>query len=438
MTVQPTDSQKMIQQAEAWVAQDANGQEPVHSRLGPSSAHRWMNCAASVALIAKHGLHEEESSEEAARGTVKHEVAAECLINNMEVWEFAGQVRTHGKWSFEVDGDFDREVNWCLDMVRQKFEQHRAKGAVLYAETKVRSELDPEAYGTADIRIEVPGERIIIMDFKFGMVRCDPDDEQLKLYGYYSYEQRSSFMRGQGEPKVIELYILQPRLPDPKDHMRRHVTNPQELTDFMVKEVLPAMNRTRDPEAKLCIGEWCKFCPLNTSAKCPAMKTEIAALPVDRPADTFTSEEIGRWKSMKPVYERFFTGLDNEAMVRIRDRKETVPGWKLVHKTGNRVFHSSITEEIVDEATGEVKKVTMTPKQILDAKYGEKAYEPASLKSPAQIEKLPGGKLLVAKLAFKPDTGLTLAPVDDTREPAVGLMARAAAGGALVAQDEDI
>ena len=124
-------------------------------------------------------------------------------------------------------------------------------------------------------------------------------------------------------------------------------------------------------------------------------------------------------------------GIDNVAIVVSADHGvSAIPSEMAdVYKIGaGRVSGSAIMKAV---------------ESALDAKYGEKAYEPAALKSPAQIEKLPGGKALIAKLAYKPDTGITLAPEDDNREPAVGLMARAAAEGKLpgnepAAADDDI
>lgn len=400
--------------------------EADHSMVGPSSAHQWMNCAGRNNFLKAHKLGEEESSEPAARGTVQHEVSAECLTTGKDSWEFFGDIRKHESFSFEMDEDLIGDVESVLGFTRSKFQEYAHLGAIMYSETRVRSELDSQAYGTCDIRMEVPADRLIIIDFKFGFVKVDPDDEQVKLYGYYAYEMRSAMMRGKGEPKVIELWIAQPNLPNPAHHFRKYETTPKELEDFFVKTALPAMKATRDPNAPLTSGPWCKFCPANTSSKCPAVHKEIVSAPVNQPPDTLTNEEIGRLKTMKPVFDRFFLGLDLEALIRIRDRKETIPGWKMVHKLGDRVWKTDFTETI------DGNEVTIRTEDALIAKYGEKAKTAPKLKSPAQIEKLSGGKALAARLAYKPDTGMTLASEADAREPAVGLMARAVAGNVLV------
>jgi hypothetical protein len=399
---------------------------PVHSRLGPSGSYRWLNCVGSPNLIAKLGLTEEDGeSEEAALGTVLHNITAECLLKDMEPWEFSGRTYKQAKWEFLITEAHTPLIEKNLNFVRDLFAQYEPMGAILHVETRVKSELDPEAYGTADIRIEVPGVCIIILDFKYGMVRVDPDDSQLKEYGYMSYEMRSPQMRGAGEPRIIELIIAQPRLPNPRDHFRKAKFTPKELEDWFVGVVVPAMRATRDPNAPLCMGEWCKFCPANTTAKCPAIFNEIKTLPVAAHPSSFTNEQIGKMKSLKPIFDKFFMGLDGEAMTRMRDRQEYIPGWKLVHKLGNRVWKDKV--EIDDGKGG---RIILTKEEYAAKHVGDKAYEPAKLKSPAQIEKLPGGNSMTSLFAFKPDTGITLAPDDDTREPAVGLMQRADAATA--------
>ena len=69
---------------------------PQHSRLGPSSSNIWMNCDGSVNLRRKLNLPDDDGTPEAALGTIQHEITAECLLKDMEPWEFCGQKRKHG------------------------------------------------------------------------------------------------------------------------------------------------------------------------------------------------------------------------------------------------------------------------------------------------------------------------------------------------------
>lgn len=59
------------------VALERDPDEAAHARLGPSSAHRWLRCPASISFY--DGTEEVRSSEFAAEGTVAHHVRECCL-----------------------------------------------------------------------------------------------------------------------------------------------------------------------------------------------------------------------------------------------------------------------------------------------------------------------------------------------------------------------
>lgn len=396
--------------------------KPIHSRLGPSSAHRWMNCTGSVRVIAANGLTEEEASEYAAKGSVCHTVAAECLMNGKEAWEFCGRHYKQDGFDFEFDEEMVVWVDEAIQAVRQEMKKWEHLGAILYVETQVSSEFDPEAYGTADIRIEVPGHFLIVMDFKFGWIRVQPSDEQLKLYGTYAYEMRGTRMTGKGEPKEIRLCILQPRLPNPADHIRwnKDPITPQQLEEWFFGEVLIKMAETRDPNAPLTMGDHCKFCPANTSGKCPAMFKEATTLNIGVPLDTISNEDLNDLANKVKLLENFLKGVMFDLTNRAK-MGHKFKDWKLVEKMGDRLWHVEIE---TDDLDAEGKKIKRLVRDILRDQYAEKAFSDPELKSPAQIEKLPGGKKLTARFAYKPSTGQTIAPTQDNREPVVGLMER--------------
>jgi hypothetical protein len=391
--------------------------KPTHSRRGPSSSNRWLNCTGSVRLIESFGLHEEESSEPAARGTVCHHVAAQCLMSGKEAWEFAGQQFRVDQHVFEIDEEMVPWIDEFVAYVRKVFRQYEPQGAILYVETEVSSEYDPEAYGTADIRIEVPGVVLIIMDAKFGIVRVEPTDEQLRLYGYYAYEMRGVRMTGDGEPKEILLVVGQPRLPRESDHFREHSCKPKELEEWFFGTVLGKLQETRDPNALLTMGDHCTWCPALKAGKCPAWSKQTRDLPVEVAANIMSNEQLAEFRKMRKLVTKFFEGVDGEVFTRLR-LGQKIPGAKLVNKTGDRVWSETGTIEI------EGVETTLPVSRILEAQYGAAAKTDPKMKSPAQIEKLPGGKALTSRYAYKPDTGMTVADDDDAREPVVGLMER--------------
>ncbi len=75
-----------------------------------------------------------------------------------------------------------------------------------------------------------------------------------------------------------------------------------------------------------------------------------------------------------------------------------MPGWKIVHKKANRVWKEGAEAAVV-------------------ASIGEDAAYTRKFRSPPQVEKLGKvGKALAKEHAYKPETGLTLAPESDRRE----------------------
>ena len=382
-----------------------SGDRPLHSPRGASGAHRWMNCAGSIQLIdrlvAKYGKELTRSGSAAAEGTVAHEVGADCLENDVEAWEFAGQKRSADGWKFKVDEGMIDAVQQYVDFVTSKVQQHADKDSIRLAEFGMNSKLDPDAYGTADVVIYVPGDRIIIIDYKHGQgVVVEPTEEQLSYYGYLAYENRPDSMKGDGEPKVIELWIAQPRIPHPKGPFRQSVESPDRLTFWFEETVVPAMERSREPGAPLTLGEWCRFC--DAKPYCPAMRHEAMNFPVYDEVEVLTGEEIGSLLARGKIIAKFISDLEPEGYRRLLNN-EKVPGFKIVNKKSNRVWKDGVEPKI-------------------KAKYGDEAYSDPKLLGPAGVDKLEGGKKFSEKWSHQPDLGLTMAPESDKRTEVVSLM----------------
>lgn len=365
-----------------------------HSHLGASGSWRWMNCAGSVNLIAQ--LPEKianKTSMAAAEGTAAHMILAICAEEDKDAWEMMGVNVVVGTMNFTVDQEMADGIQLALDWIKGKMDQFADQGARLYIEKSLESFLDEDAYGQADIVIYVPEDRILINDFKYGLgVVVEPDSSQNKYYGAVCVEEFDCT-----DLKVVELYITQPRIPHPKGPVRRHITNAYELTSWFTGKVIPAMKRTREKNAPLTIGSWCKFCPAREC--CPALKKEVFEFAADIEPDHLTDDELGAVLRKKEAIVGYFSKLEWEAFKRARAGGE-IPGYKLVRKMSYRIWK--------DKAEAALKK-----------QYGEDAYAPAALLTPPAAEKALkaiGGKKFVAQWAFKPDAGLTIAAESDKRE----------------------
>lgn len=388
-------------------------EEVKHSKLGASSSERWMNCPGSIQMTAKLGDNVRKSGGEAALGTAAHTVGAACLEAGQEVWEHAGEIVECRDWKFTVDEDMSASVQVYVDYVRQRFEQFKDKGAKLFVEYGMNTVLDDDGFGTADAIIYVPGDRIIVIDFKNGMLTVEPHVSQLKYYGALAVER---LLDDDDACKIVELVIVQPRMPHPEGLIRKHVMSVAEITEWFQNEAVPAMAATRDPNAVLHVGEWCRFCPARDA--CPAMKGAISSFTVTSDPVALLDNEVGDYLTLAKAIAGYISSLEEEALKRVRMGR-AIPGWKLVKKKGNRVFKETIIEERPVEGKEEPDRIEVKLDEAMKAAFGPAMWEEPKVKSPPRIEAIgPEGKAFVRRWAYSPDTGETLAPLSDKR-PAV-------------------
>lgn len=405
-----------------------------HSPLGPSGSDRWMNCKGSVNLIAK--LPRQRSSDFAEEGTAAHAVLARCLQTGEAAWMQAGKTVTVGKNDYTVDEEMVEGVQVALDTVAAL--QQEYPDGFLYVERELSSALDPDAWGAGDITYEVPGIAIFVPDFKYGAgVVVEPTKPQMKMYGYMAYEMRGPEMQGDNEPSKIIVGVIQPRIPHPDGFVRWKTYDVAEVEDWFVSQVLPAMEATRDPQAILTVGPWCdsSFCEAYRTNRCPAIFKAMSAVNTDIDPKKLTGEELGDILELLEVLTKRKAGLEEEAFQRA-SAGESVKGKKLVAKKSNRVFRDSIVDTI--EENGEPKEVIIKLEDALVAQFGLDAYQEQSFKTPPNIEELPDGKKFVSRWAYKPNTGLTLAPLADSRPAVRPLIERMDEPTSIVAKDGEV
>lgn len=184
-----------------------------HSRLSPSSAHRWRPCPA--APNEEEGLPD-EAGIEAAYGTVFHEYAALSLELGLDPQVFVGapyKDEEHGLLTF--DQEMADTMLYGLDYVRDYAAE---PGTIMYVEQQV--DLSPwlgeEEFGTSDCCIiNVPKRRIIVFDWKYGKgIPVSPLwNDQGILYGLGCWETFAKALFEGVDPTEIEVWIIieQPR-----------------------------------------------------------------------------------------------------------------------------------------------------------------------------------------------------------------------------------
>lgn len=350
--------------------------KPVHSKVGASSMHRWAACPGSVRLCS--GI-ESKSSVYAEEGTKAHELAAHWLQRGMapafpnaemESAVTAYVVHVRGLIGPGDACDFERGF-------------HLKK-------------LHPDLYGTADAVVWKSKEKHLhVIDYKHGAgVAVDVNDnEQLRYYALGALLEL-------GYPaEKVTTSIVQPRCPHEDGPIRSETFDAFDLLEWAA-DLVDAVKRTEAPDAPLVPGDHCRWCA--ASAVCPALHekaTEMAKLefrqeltydPVKLKAALDAREAIKAW--VKALDEFAY----NEAM-----HGRCPPGYKLVEKRANRKWRSDKDAE-----------------HTFGDQFSDDIYEPRTIKSPAQVEKIIG-KTEFARfehLAVKESSGFTLAPETDKRQ----------------------
>jgi hypothetical protein len=341
-----------------------------HAKLSPSSAHRWLNCAASVA---KQDGAPDQSSEFADEGTAAHTLASWTLTDPGAAGrcsEFLGVLvdvmEEDGvtvRRSFKVDDDMASYVQVYVDAIRDRV----VGDAQLFVEQRLNTGIVSKKYGpitgTGDAVILIPSRRRLeIHDLKYGrgVKVFAKDNPQLFLYGIGG-EHDLSWLSDIDEVLVA---IHQPRL----DHYDEHVYTIDELRYFGNEVCKQVEDLDRGGHAEVP-GSHCKFCPRAAICKTLEKNATDVALGDFKDISDLTEHGIAQAMDKVELVELWCAAVRAEAR-RLLDAGTRVPGWMLAEgRQGNRKW--------ADES-----KALYALQQA-----GVHAHKPPTLISPADAEK---------------------------------------------------
>ena len=369
-----------------------------HSPLGGSAAHRFMHCPGSITLGA--GAEEQETSHYAQRGTAAHNVAAHALEAGNDAWEYVGH--TCPETGLTVDQDITDAVQIYLDAMRE-----RAGDATMLIEHPFQCpDLHPLYQGTVDCGW-FEDRTVHVYDYKNGagvIVEARNNPQCL----YYACGLLEHLDAWEDVDKVV-VGIVQPNAPHAFGHVRTWEITVSDLMKWLDDELLPAMHTATESDMTNA-GEWCRFCPAAGKA-CPAMLEIVVEMEVlmekamRQGVAALSNAELVRVLDLGHVFRIHHTAAQKVALAKLEGGAK-LKGWKLVKGRGNRVWKEGAAD-------------------LAEKEFGEDAFTDPSLKSPAQIDKLPKGKAFTTRQAYTPDTKMTLAPVSDSRTEQKGSKSRA-------------
>jgi len=410
-----------------------------HSSVGASSCERWWNCPGSNALIAK--LPPAAPTKYAAEGTAAHALCEMYLTNKIHhkcKWDATsciGEVIEADDFKFTVNEEMANAANLYVDTIVQdakRIECNLRKSCQIEGKDKNAwqkmdkatqeyiytpwtniekdfnlKDIDPDARGTNDASIYVPGETLIVYDFKYG-AGVPVEAVENKQMMYYAIGAAGNKLMGF---KSIELVIVQPRAEHPEGPVRRWITTPEHIAQFG-RDLKEHIQQTREANAKTCTGKWCRFC--NAKIICPAMrdksyeiaKVDFAKAPqgsVIKQPSQLSKEELKIFLDNADLLEQYIAAV-REYAFSVLDRGGEIEGYKLVR---NNKKHRQWSLAEADIAAMLEFELDVDRQMLFTTK----------LKSPAQVEKLiKGSKDIVAAYSFRPEGELKLVRESDQRE----------------------
>jgi hypothetical protein len=327
-------------------------------------------------------------------GSIVHDLNRICLVRNHDAADYLGywgwynsnnatgiqEEKPKGLNLLHTMKITEKEVESSqlyLDVIRASREAHP------HSDNFVEEKLDaswcvPGIFGTGDHVIREFGGVLMVDDYKngFGLVEIEYNPQFL-IYALGAIGQKNEYMCDE-----VLMRVIQPNGMHHKGPVREFLMSVKDLYKWADEVLVPGAAKTEDPNAPLVPGSWCGFCEAGRQFKCERQMSlcvdtmfgkdvDIAAeiLPEPISAASMNRVQMDKVLKVKDVMRTWIDSVETEAYRRLETGDPDAPvNFKLVAgKMSDRKW--------ADEA--EVVKY-----------FGEEAYKPLEVYSPAQMEKV--------------------------------------------------
>ena len=346
-----------------------------HALLSASSSKRWLMCTPSARL--ESTLPEQKRAANAfdfsAEGTLAHSLAEAKLrlyyeqIGSEEYEREYETIKSHPYYSDELESHVDSYVVYVRSQIG-------TDDKPLFEQRVDFSDWVPDGFGTADVVI-LSKHSIRVIDLKFGKgipVHAQ-DNTQLRLYALGAY---SKFKEEYPDIKEVSYTIHQPRL----DSISTDGTSIVKLLDWANYYVKSKAKKAWSGSGEFLPGEWCQFCRAKATCRARSdFNTELAKLEFKAPP-LLEDAEVDQVLTKAQQLRTWVNDVEAYTLDRAINENVIPTGYKLTTtKTHRRIGDQTLAAQV-----------------LVEKGFGEDLiYEPKSLKSIAQLEKLgPKGQVL--------------------------------------------
>ena len=340
-----------------------------HAVLGPSGAHRWMNCPGSIRVSAQVHQDPGATSPAALEGTIAHalleiegryafgQITREEYLLEYEAW------RTSTGMDLDRIGEMAAHIEACVNFLKGRMSL-LDRPTILF-EKRLSAGIEG-VWGTSDIIIYT-ATTIEVWDLKYGMGHLvDPEDnEQLMLYALGALDAYGDII---DDTTHLVIGIYQPRI---AGGVRWWETTPEYIRTWREEVARPAAAIALTDDAPIIPGEaQCTWCPAR--GECAVRARWAAGQDFGAPyveaqtPDLLDPAEMSTVLSRIPMIEKWCKDINEAALTRLYTLGEEIPGYKAVRSGGRRGIKddAAAIQTLIDKGLDAEKVATFKVKPL--------------------------------------------------------------------------